>query len=156
MSPTPQRTEGSGWLSPGNVALIPAGQKFRPDVWEKVKNHLAPALKLGSGSVTLDDIMSLHREDKMQIWILQSPAEEVAAVLVTEVLTYLNEEKSMRMIVGGGIGSMAEGFNVLLDAVEEGAREAGCRSIIVEGRKGWERVLLDYQFRAIVLEKELN
>ena len=156
MTYLPQRIEGSGFSSPGSVALIPAGVRLRDDVWVKVKNHLQPAIDRACGVISLEDIMDLHREDKVQLWILQSPGEEVAAVLVTEVLEYRSGSKSMKMLAGGGVGSMAAGFNLLLDTVEGSARETGCKSMIVEGRKGWERVLSDYRFAGIVLEKELN
>ena len=43
----------------------------------------------------------------------------------------------------------------LLEQIEEFARAEGCEATRIIGRKGWARVLMSYQVKRIVLEKDL-
>jgi hypothetical protein len=43
----------------------------------------------------------------------------------------------------------------LLSTIEDFARQQGCKSVRLCGRRGWERMLPDYRTKAIVMEKVL-
>jgi hypothetical protein len=44
----------------------------------------------------------------------------------------------------------------LLGTIEQFARDEGCSSVRLCGRRGWERALPDYRHIAIILEKEFT
>lgn len=147
--------ESSEPSSSVEMALLRAGCQLKPEVWVRVKEHLAPALALSRGNMTLDNVMWLQREERAQMWIISTAADRVAGVLFTEVYTFVSGKRSLRVIVAGGKGILGESRDAVLATLESFALDIGCQSLLVEGRKGWEKALPDFRFAAVVLEKEL-
>lgn len=52
-------------------------------------------------------------------------------------------------------GHHRERWLPLKSRIEKYARDEGCKSVRIYGRKGWERVLSDYRVEHVIMEKAL-
>lgn len=73
-------------------------------------------------------------------------------VLATVAYNYYPNSTSLNLILLAG-GS--DNWSPLMVQLEEIARSNGCNEIEITGRKGWQRVLPDYEFSHITLRKSL-
>jgi len=73
-------------------------------------------------------------------------------VLATVAYNYYPNSTSLNLILLAG-GS--DHWSTLMVQLEEIARSNGCNEIEISGRKGWQRVLPDYEFSHITLRKSL-
>ena len=79
--------------------------------------------------------------------------ERIEAAAVTQ-LDVANGQKFCTIVACGGRG--LKDWRSLISALERFARDEGCVSVRINGRRGWARVLPDYRLHSIVLEKELD
>ncbi len=150
-----RKIEPSAPPSSIEILLMPAGCRFHDPLWEKVKAHLMPAIEISRGNIKLKDVMAMQRDGRAQMWIAKTPEDLVSAVLVTERIKFVGGKRAIKTLLCGGKGMLDRAMGPMLETVESFARDLGCQSMIVEGRKGWERALPGYTFSALVLEKEL-
>jgi len=126
-----------------------------PFVDEQIRKHLEPALALTHGRITLEQVFMLMMTEKAQVWFAVD-GMDVITVVVTEIVEWVSGRKSLKVILAGGYGSLDRAMQPIMDKLEEFADFAICASIMVEGRKGWERTLPEgYKFSHCVFEKEL-
>lgn len=130
-----------------DVALVPQEQvKF---VWPIV----APWIFKSIERVDLSKFDCVEREvlnGDALLWVVHNGV--IQAAVVTQI-TGVESGKACTIIACGGDGILDA--LPLLGRIEEYAKQEGCRSMLVYGRKGWTRVLKDYREHAIVLRKEL-
>lgn len=101
----------------------------------------------GSLSGLLGDI----REERAQLWAIEG-WEGTLALIVTRIGRYeLCDAFEVQLCAGSGMARWLH----LLRELEEHARALGCRMMELQGRRGWERLLPDYELRGVVLEREL-
>lgn len=86
----------------------------------------------------------------MLLWVVHNGV--INAAVVTQV-SVSEGGKVCTIIACGGSGVLK--VLPLLERIEQYAKQEGCRSVIVYGRKGWARALRDYSTAAVVLRKEL-
>lgn len=113
---------------------------------ERCRPWLEPAL--AGGFYGWADVVCALAEGRAQLF------PGAAAAIVTETVDYPNGSKAMQVWLAGGdmdeVVAMAPGLMSV-------ARMMGCTDILVEGRKGWERVLgaLGFTFFSTTLRKVL-
>lgn len=116
------------------LTLVPDALPMPPH-FERCKEWIEASLEEGSFT-TAEDVRVALAENRAQIW----PGSR--SVIVTEINAYPNQ-KVVRVWVAGGdmdeIVAMAPG-------IEAWARLQGCSSVVVEGRKGWEKVLKSFGY----------
>lgn len=123
-----------------NEAVPPMVEHF-----DRCKDWLQEALE--GGFYTMDDVARAIAEKRAQFW----PGKNAA--IVTELDT-LAQTRVIRVWLAGGdmdeVLSMASG-------IESWARLQGCKSVLIEGRKGWERTLKPqgYEPFSVILTKAL-
>jgi len=126
------------------LALVPPAVVL-PPMFEKHLPHLEAALEGTFHKIA--DVVDAVMAGRAQFW----PGKESA--LVTEIDT-ISGTKVIRVWLAGGnmdeIVSMAPG-------IEAWARLQGCVSVLVEGRKGWEKVMkaFGYEPWIVTLRKGL-
>jgi hypothetical protein len=98
-------------------------------------------------SHTLEDVLQAIKEDRAQLWCGERSA------IVTEILKAPHKRYCRIWLAGG---DMDELVNEMLPEVETWALRRQCDSVQVNGRKGWQRVLVDYRQPSVVLEKEIQ
>lgn len=71
--------------------------------------------------------------------------------------TYSRTDGSKTYIVNymASSNGSKEGWDETIKTIEEQAKDWGCTTIQVKGRRGWQRALPDYKLVQITLEKEL-
>lgn len=84
------------------------------------------------------------------LWVVHNGI--INAAVITQV-TITEGGKVCAVIACGGNGVIKA--MRLLERIEEYAKQEGCRSVLVYGRKGWARALQDYSPAAVVLRKDL-
>jgi hypothetical protein len=86
------------------------------------------------------------------LWLAWN-GERIEGAAVTQ-LDAANGQKFCTIVACGGRGLKRWGS--LIGTLERFAREEGCTSVRIYGRRGWARVLPDYRLHSIILEKELD
>lgn len=101
---------------------------------------------------TLDDVHADLAEGRAQAWGMREQGE-VRCVLITRVEnTHTRCYGVLWIAAGSGI---VEGMRLFREYIEPWFfDEQCCEWIEIHGRKGWARLLADYQQRAVVLSKD--
>lgn len=124
-------------------------------VEEQMAKHLEAPLARSRGRIKLQQVFMLMMTEKAQVWFAMD-GEECITVIVTEICEWVSGRKSLKILLAGGYGSMERAIGPIMDKMEEFADYTICASVLVEGRKGWERALPEgYEFSHCVFEKEL-
>lgn len=112
-------------------------------VWDDVRPHIEAALAY-SDTHTLGDIAEGLISGSMTLWTYG----EVEAALVAEII-----DDFCQIITLGGKG--IERYFHYLDVIEQWAKDNGCKEMRVYGRRGWVRMLKDYDEKYTVIGKRL-
>ena len=96
-----------------------------------------------------DDLRTGHR----QLWLLTRGDVTIVAAGVTS-MSALRSGKALKIEHFGG-SSMGD-WLYLLEEIEAFAKSQGCKKVMWEGRRGWTRLLADYEVTAWVMEKRLD
>lgn len=117
-------------------------------VWPEVAPILIRAIRVYNEH-SLEEIFESLLLRERQLWI--SGREKIGCVLITRILNG-HEKKTclIELYAGNGIESMK-----FFDDIETWAKNLGCNHMRLSGRKGWQRLLKDYDLKKIILEKEL-
>jgi hypothetical protein len=103
----------------------------------------------------MEHIWHLLDTEKAQLFLAIDDSG-IVGVVVTEFVEFVSGRRSLRVILAGGEGAREPFMNQMMKKIEEVAMLGICQSIIIEGRKGWARVMPEgYKFSHVVLEKEL-
>ena len=129
------------------------------EAWPPVAPLIRRAVERGG----LGDAGQLERDlhnGSALLWLAWDPRSatepggtRIEAAAVTQ-LDAANGRKFCTIAACGGRG--LKRWRALIGALERFAREEGCTSMRIYGRRGWARVLPDYRLHSIVLEKELD
>lgn len=136
------------------AVVVPTGLRSAA-IDEAIRKHIEPACARSSGQITIDQVFYLLDQEKAQAFVAVENREIVAAV-ITEVFEYVSGLRSLRLMLAGGYGTLRTAMTPLLAKIEEFAVLSICSSVIIEGRKGWERTIPEeYRFMCKVFEKEI-
>ena len=126
-----------------------------PDRVDAMWPHVSEWLKAAAercGDWTLTAIRDCLFNKECLLWVLWD-GQRLRAACVTEVVI-LPRGKVCRVVACGG--ENASSWNGAFAPIEKYAKELGCVSMRIEGRKGWQRVFPDYGLEWICLEKGLK
>jgi cobalamin biosynthesis protein CbiD len=136
------------------VVQVPSGFST-PWADEQIRKHLEPAIALSHGRITIDQVFHLLHTERAQVWFAMEH-EECVTVVVTEIIEWVSGRRCLKVILAGGYGSMHKTLAPIMETLESFALQEVCASVLVEGRRGWERALPEeYTFSHISMEKEL-
>jgi hypothetical protein len=123
------------------------------EVWRTVCLWIGEAIDRG-GNVT--DYATLEKdvfEGRALLWLaFDKPGYQVKAAAVTS-LASAGAKKFCTIVACGG--RHLHNWKDCIDAIEDYARAEGCVSVVIQGRRGWQRVLADYEPIAILMERRL-
>jgi hypothetical protein len=105
---------------------------------EEIERKLARALAVGGNTHTPHDIWVALENESMQLWMNGD------SFVITEVIHY---PQVSTLDVAYAVGKL-EDVLVMHPAVAEFARGHGCTKMRMQGRKGWQRVLPAYGWKA--------
>lgn len=126
-------------VSPGRV----------DEMWPHVSAWLEAACER-CGDWTIEALRTSLDREEMLLWIVWD-GERLRSATVTE-LVIVPKGKICRVVVHGGADVH---WSTAIKPIEQYAKDAGCVAMRVDGRKGWARVLSDYELNWITLEKRL-
>jgi hypothetical protein len=117
--------------------------------WSRVRHFLLPAIAW-DGDWTEEQVVAALVEGAAQLWIGED--DRVRCAVVTCLSKTARGLVCEIWLMGGEDRKRWLHF---LERIETAARERGCVSIELIGRKGWARLLPDYRQKAIILRKAL-
>lgn len=119
------------------------------EIWPAVAPLIRSAL---SKTLTDFDIVSRDILDgRMLLW-LGWDGMRVYGAAVTQV-TQSNGKRFCTIVACGG--EELNRWRYLIGRLEQYAKDEDCRSVVIMGREGWERVYPEYRRVSVTLEKEL-
>jgi hypothetical protein len=115
------------------------------DEFERCADYIQSALVYAGHSHTLQDVWQAITNKQAAFF----PYEKSA--IVVEIVDYPQRATCRIWLAGGDMDELLEAEKEL----RVWAKERGCESMEIIGRKGWERVLTEYKSSAVILTKEL-
>lgn len=108
-------------------------------------HHLEEAVRM-NGFLTMDIVKQLVEAGYMKLWekdnaVAATGEEEIAGKRVLTII-----------LAGGKLNELIE----IEKEIESFAIANGIHEIVINGRKGWERVLNGYKPHMVIMRKELN
>ena len=123
--------------------LDPTSTSFSANA-DRCRKWIVDALRYAHNSHTYEQVIDIVKRGDAQLWALKDSA------IVTEIIDYPQRRTLRFWLAGGNLKTLLE--------VEPKIRKWSilyrCRAVEIIGRKGWEKVLKDYEPTAIVLVKE--
>ena len=123
-----------------------------PNAWPLVEHWIEEAAAESRGKITAADILEVLMAGHMHLWLIRDEGI-VTAVIVTEFLRFPRKKLCGIVIM---VGEGKDKWLFLKDTIEKWAWMQGCKGMRHIARKGWARVLTDYDWTHVVLEKDLE
>ena len=115
--------------------------------WTLLGPHIDKALAHGTGELTSFDICKLAVNEQAQIWATVDQDEKLSCVTVTKIIVTKNT-KHLHIVCLTSVGSTVSKMRDQFHNLEDFAKQNGCKSLQVWGRKGWERKLKSFKSRS--------
>jgi hypothetical protein len=127
--------------SPRGIIQLPYVQVRLPPVDELAEkwaiiSRLLHKATVRTGCYEPIDLLQLAMRGQVGIWICEVGGD-VAAAVATEIKQYPRRRILEIMFTGGG--NMQSWLPMLVETLDEHARQAGCSHIATAGRPGWTR-----------------
>lgn len=139
-----QRTERSSTCAGAELFVVPSDQVIY--AWPEIAAFIG---RIKDASWSLEDVRVSLMEAKAQAWGMRT--SEVIGFWITRIDNTHTHKYGLVWIVAGD--GLSVGLPVYRDVIEPWFWSQGCEWIEVQGRKGWKRVIPDYQEQAVVLRK---
>ena len=121
-------------------------------VWEEVAPLLDTVKEHTEGELETDDFLEPLTHGDMQLWVA-TEGSTVHGVMVTQLLPY-PQKKILRIIsLAGDNFEELRGFQEMIEAF---AVKTGCTALEMWGRKGWKKLLPDWEDTYVVYTKDLK
>ena len=121
-------------------------------VWEEVTPLLDTVKEHTEGELETDDFLEPLTHGDMQLWIA-TEGSTVHGVMVTQLIPY-PQKKILRIIsLAGDNFEELRGFQEMIEAF---AVKTGCTALEMWGRKGWKKLLPDWEDTYVVYTKDLK
>lgn len=125
------------------ISCIPKECIF--DIWDLVEPYLKKSERYSEGTFTIDTIKRDLNKTTQLLWVYFDSDYNVKSAWTTRVVN-LGDERSVEIFTLGGVGMNKEKVSKITGSVERYASEIGCDSVLVYGRRGWDRVLKPYGY----------
>ena len=123
--------------------LDPTSMSFSANA-DRCRKWIVDALRYAHNSHTYEQVIDIVKRGDAQLWAFRDSA------IVTEIIDYPQRRTLRFWLAGGNLKTLLE--------VEPKIRKWSilyrCEAVEIIGRKGWEKVMKDYEPTAIVLVKE--
>ena len=121
-------------------------------IWEQVAPLLERVKEHSEGEAEPDDFLEPLTHGDMQLWIFTEESS-LHSAMITQIIVY-PQKKILRVI--SMAGSEFEKLRQFNDVVELFAIKIGCTGLELWGRKGWKKLLPDWESNYIVYTKDLK
>jgi hypothetical protein len=121
-------------------------------IWEEVSPLIEMARKHSEGELETDDFLEPLTHGDMQLWIATED-NNMHSAMVTQIVPYPQKQILRVILIAGSDFKRLYEFN---DMIESFAIKTGCSAMELWGRKGWKKMLPDWESNYIVYTKELK
>jgi len=132
--------------------LLPVQWHQVPSVWEMAYPQLEKAVKRNKG-FTMADIKEQLLRRMMQMWLSVTDKNEIEAVAITQMQLYPQKKTCFLLFLGG---QDREHWKPFMDDLETWAIDSGCTDMEFIGRKGWAKIMTDFDPVETVYRKTLR
>jgi hypothetical protein len=109
------------------------------EFWFAVEPLLAKALKYCRGDHTAESVRQSLREKRMQLFVTWPKADAMG-------ITAIEDRPGKRvLVIFAFAGLLPHDWRQILGNVTQWAKDQGCMAIELQGRRGWRRLLPDWQ-----------
>lgn len=116
------------------------------DEYNRCRKWIEDALEYAHNSHTSDQVYDLVKSGDAQLWSFNDSA------IVTEIVEYPQRTVLRFWLAGGNLNTLLKAERHIVDW----SKLYKCTGVEIIGRKGWQRMLKDYQSSSIVLVKEIK
>ena len=116
-------------------------------IWASRMEQIERALKRGYDPLPISAVTEQLEEGAAQAWFTEN------STAITKI--YERGDKRICDIYAAG-GNLEELIELKDQKIEPFARSMSCDRMLIVGRNGWRKVLVDYKLANIVLMKELD
>ena len=141
-----------------NLVNIPSSNL--DDVWSLVKKDISEALSYSGNHTDAQFVYDCVKENKMQLWVVwdkdkSTTLEKYFGVVVTEIVKRKLIKSCNIFIV---TGKHRQKWQHLISVLEDWASKVGCTNMELISRKGWERIMEQFNYKKthVVLEKSIT
>lgn len=120
------------------------------DYWDKVA-HLFANDKVLSNWITVEAIKARLDRNGADLWVTST----LDSALIGATYRRADGNKTYVVEMMASNEGAKEGWREVIRPIETQAKEWGCISIQIRGRKGWQRLFKDYKIRQVTLEHDL-
>lgn len=134
------------------VIMVPTERV--PHAWPEALKYIRPAFERLSHRKDEAMLYSDIVGERKRLWVV-AEGDKVRGFGVTHV--YDDELRRVMAIEYAGGKDVAGQYSIVVEKLEEYAKDMGCQTVEIYGRRGWERALKNdgYAEKAIVLEKDI-
>jgi|SaaInlStandDraft_5_1057022.scaffolds.fasta_scaffold113375_2 hypothetical protein len=119
-------------------------------VWDKVKHLVA---KTNDAVLNDRDVLKFLQDGTYVLWVaIDSDTKEIITAMTVEFVLYPRDKVCRVVTIGGS--KMSEWIQHIT-TLEEWAKSLGCSYMDMYGRRGWLKILTDYNEDCILLRKKL-
>lgn len=133
------------------ISGVPAADIGR--VWPHVEALVTEGCSYSGGRWLAEHIRAFLQAEKMGLWVAHD-GQKAQAVAVTEIITYPTGLRACGCVLMAGENAK-DWLPAMKTELEAYAAALSCDLTEMGGRKGWQRLLPDYQWTGILLEKRL-
>ena len=123
--------------------LDPSTTSFLDDA-DRCKKWIVDALKYAHNSHTFEQVIEIVKRGDAQLWAFKDSA------IVTEIINYPQRRTLRFWLAGGDLETLLE----VEPKIRKWSILYNCKAVEIIGRKGWGKVLKDYEPTATVFIKE--
>jgi len=123
--------------------LDPSTTSFLDDAY-RCKKWIVDALKYAHNSHTFEQVIEIVKRGDAQLWAFKDSA------IVTEIINYPQRRTLRFWLAGGNLETLLE----VEPKIRKWSILYNCKAVEIIGRKGWGKVLKDYEPTATVFIKE--
>jgi hypothetical protein len=135
---------------PLSAELVCVDPKRVHEIWPHAKDKIRAACE-ATGLSAFEDIEYDVLSGDQLLWLAWNGKDILAAAT-----TQLVKPLSKVCVLTACAGYDRERWLPLFAKIEQYAKDEGCSSMRIFGRRGWERVLTGYKANYIILEKSLG
>ena len=125
--------------------------KDTDSVWSSVEPILNHPRVLNEWT-TADEIYNRLVNAKADLWVDGDP---IVASLVASIKRKADGSRVYKVEMMACPDGADMAWETMIESIEVHAKAIGCVSIMVQGRKGWQRALPSYKATQVILEKSL-
>ena len=121
-------------------------------IWDQVAPLLEKVKEDSEGEAEPDDFLEALTHGDMQLWIATED-NNMHSAMVTQIVPYPQKQILRVILIAGSDFKRLYEFN---DMIESFAIRTGCSAMELWGRKGWKKMLPDWESNYIVYTKDLK